>query len=408
MNRFRVISLLLLFSIAFCDIINAQGLKRQVLGSIGGIHNTANLTIHSTFGQPPNAGTVSSTNNFLRQGFQQPFCLNAPKADAFFINDTVQCLTGNSFDFIYTGNADSLTSFNWNFSADATPFSSSLQNPAGISFASVGTKVLWLVVQRGICRDSISFTVEITQGGFQSNVTADDINCSGDASGSVSLNVIGGQSPHTYSWSSGDTIQNIINLSAGLYAVTITDAIGCQIIESIQINEPDAIVISDSTSDESCEGDADGWINVLVSGGITPYAYDWSTGYSTSQLDSIAAGVYLLRVTDGNQCEVLDTINVSVSNINCDKELNIYDVITPNNDGANDFWVVEGIEMYPDNEIVIFNRWGNIVYDTKGYNNDWYGVSNKGEALPSATYYYVIKLNDNQGQEFAGPITVIR
>lgn len=80
--------------------------------------------------------------------------------------------------------------------------------------------------------------------------------------------------------------------------------------------------------------------------------------------------------------------------------LTIYNEITPNGDGKNEFLWIECIENYPDNSITIFNRYGNKVYQTSGYANNWNGIANvpgvvgSGDAIPSGTYYYVLKINN--------------
>ncbi len=74
-----------------------------------------------------------------------------------------------------------------------------------------------------------------------------------------------------------------------------------------------------------------------------------------------------------------------------------YEGISPNGDGYNDYWHVKFIDLYPDNTVKIFNRWGNLVWEASGYDNGsvkWDGTSNKGlttgDVLPAGTYYYVI------------------
>lgn len=87
--------------------------------------------------------------------------------------------------------------------------------------------------------------------------------------------------------------------------------------------------------------------------------------------------------------------------------------ITPNDDGANDNLVFDILlfnpaEDFPDNEIVIFNRWGDIIYEAKPYNNDWNGLNQDGTPIPEGTYYYVLRLNISRGDIIRGDITVIR
>lgn len=79
--------------------------------------------------------------------------------------------------------------------------------------------------------------------------------------------------------------------------------------------------------------------------------------------------------------------------------LTIYNGISPNNDGLNDVFVIEGVELF-NNTLEIYNRWGRIVYDAENYDNTFDGVSNKtvvgtqGEKLPVGTYFYVLKLTE--------------
>jgi gliding motility-associated-like protein len=75
----------------------------------------------------------------------------------------------------------------------------------------------------------------------------------------------------------------------------------------------------------------------------------------------------------------------------------IYNVITPNGDGINDEWFIDGIEKFPDNTVLIFNRWGDKVHSFEHYNNSsqiWKGDNDKGEPLPDGTYYYILTIKD--------------
>jgi gliding motility-associated-like protein len=63
---------------------------------------------------------------------------------------------------------------------------------------------------------------------------------------------------------------------------------------------------------------------------------------------------------------------------------------SPNGDGDNETFVVHGIDAYPNNEIVVYNRWGNIVYKKANYANEWAGDNTVGEALPDGTYFVIL------------------
>ncbi|MCC5654074.1 DUF11 domain-containing protein [Nostoc sp. XA013] len=86
--------------------------------------------------------------------------------------------------------------------------------------------------------------------------------------------------------------------------------------------------------------------------------------------------------------------------------INVFNVVTPNNDGSNEFLYIGGLGCYPDNKVEIFNRWGVVVYETSGYNNNdkaFRGYSegrvtvNKSEGLPDGTYFYILKYKKQDG-----------
>lgn len=86
--------------------------------------------------------------------------------------------------------------------------------------------------------------------------------------------------------------------------------------------------------------------------------------------------------------------------------------ITPNGDGLNETLVFEQLETsreeYPDRELTVFNRWGDIVYKARPYNNDWAGTGRNGKNLPQATYYYILRLNVAEGDIIRGDVTILK
>jgi uncharacterized repeat protein (TIGR01451 family)/gliding motility-associated-like protein len=105
---------------------------------------------------------------------------------------------------------------------------------------------------------------------------------------------------------------------------------------------------------------------------------------------------YEICDSDGDCDQAIVYINV----VN-DEVLFFPEAITPNNDGYNDFFVIEGLELFPDNLLIILNRWGNKVYEANPYNNDWngtnsLGLSPGGEELQEGTYFFILKTNNDQ------------
>ncbi|MNT16173.1 hypothetical protein D3C86_2014760 [compost metagenome] len=80
-------------------------------------------------------------------------------------------------------------------------------------------------------------------------------------------------------------------------------------------------------------------------------------------------------------------------------------VFTPNGDGINDVFKIEGLENYPGSKLLIFNRWGNEVYRSNNYQNDW-----DGSQLEEGVYFYILRLNssDVAKNKFSGYIELIR
>ncbi len=91
-----------------------------------------------------------------------------------------------------------------------------------------------------------------------------------------------------------------------------------------------------------------------------------------------------------------------------------YSQFSTNGDGLNENFTISCIEWFPNNVIQIFNRYGSLVYKKVGYRNDWDGtatvssVSSNGELLPAGTYYYVIKMNDQEDNRMSGWVYLIK
>lgn len=97
-------------------------------------------------------------------------------------------------------------------------------------------------------------------------------------------------------------------------------------------------------------------------------------------------------------CDGFNKCDTAICQITVEDILVIPELFTPNGDGYNDLYVIKGLDKYSNNEIFIFNRWGNVVYNKENYNNSWDGVSNSkyrigNRELPVGVYYYILKYN---------------
>jgi gliding motility-associated-like protein len=126
----------------------------------------------------------------------------------------------------------------------------------------------------------------------------------------------------------------------------------------------------------------------------------WSNGQNAQNITVSASGTYQLIVTDSNGCVDSASIFITNTGITC---IQIGGVFTPNGDGTNDTWEIPGIENYPDATVEIFNRWGQQIFYSNGYNSPWNGTYNN-ERLPTGDYFYIIDLGD--GNPLKGALTI--
>lgn len=150
------------------------------------------------------------------------------------------------------------------------------------------------------------------------------VSACGANDGSATVYVSGGTLPYNYNWSNGGTTVTISGLAGGFYTVLVTDYRGCTVTDAVTVTQPSSISASvDSVKHISCHGGNDGYAEVSGTGGNPPYLYLWSNGMTTSAISNVAAGTYLVTVTDNNSCATV--LNVA---INQPAELNVSTSVT--------------------------------------------------------------------------------
>jgi len=149
---------------------------------------------------------------------------------------------------------------------------------------------------------------------LDASATQVDIDCYGAGDGSIDLTVTGGTAPYAFAWTGPSgftaTTEDIVNLEAGAYGVTVTDSHGCPVpfVNIATITEAAEILVSAMKTDVSCAGDSTGTIDITVTGGVAPYSFAWTgpSGFTatTEDLSDLPAGIYNLDITDANGCMV--------------------------------------------------------------------------------------------------------
>ena len=315
--------------------------------------------------------------------------------------------------------------------------------------------------------------------------------CFGLANGSAQLSAQGGTQPYIFKWQDENTNQNRTGLAAGNYPVTVTDVNHCSAATTVDIAQPQPINIAPAIKQPTCiQNGSDGSIALAVVGGDSVYRYTWSTGAVGDSIVHLAAGSYIVTVTDTKGCEASQTyslnymynftINASPSvtiNLGQNTELSytitgdagsiashiwtpaasltctdctnpvaepntttqykisienqagcratdtvtvyvvpdytifIPNAFTPNGDGKNDYFQIygnlQGVEYI---EAMVFNRWGEKVFESHDYNFQWDGTY-KGVLQEPQVFVYQIKFAFIDGHVEplkAGSVTLLR
>ncbi len=234
--------------------------------------------------------------------------------------------------------------------------------------------------------------------------------CYGFSEGVITSVGNGGTVPYTYKWTNGTWVDNnneIDSLPAGDYHLLISDANNCDIADTIvTISEYARMILKDSTVYKGIVAE----ISMVKPGDLPRYTYTWTDkdGKEVSsdyKADDLITGSYMVNVLDEFYgCEVSDTFNIEIPFV-------IPTLITPNNDGYNDYWKLGDIESYDDIFIEIYNRWGNVVYTYSGsgygYLDQPFDGTFNGSDLPIGAYVYILDLKNGK-EPSHGIVNIVR
>ncbi len=159
------------------------------------------------------------------------------------------------------------------------------------------------VTDTNSCVQTNPFTITQTPVVLSAPLLSTPVSCFGGDNGSVSATAAGGTPPYNYNWMPGNINgQNISNLTAGTYTVTVTDLKGCIFIDDITVTQPTLIILTSDSTNSNCSL-PNGQASVTATGGAGGYLYQWSpSGGTNSIATALLAGTYSVTVTDGNGC----------------------------------------------------------------------------------------------------------
>ena len=163
-------------------------------------------------------------------------------------------------------------------------------------------------------------------------------------SGQIEVEIVGGTAPYTTQWSNGATDLILSDLSVGHYDLTVVDASGCQLDTSIVIEEVIPTQFEGTVQNVTCNGAANGAIDVTVLDGTPGFTFEWDNGMMTEDISGLVAGTYRLKITNGNGCSVWGSYTVEQS-ASLVAELEVIQP-TADEDGEIDLTVSGGVAPY--------------------------------------------------------------
>ena len=369
------------------------------------------VLVSSTFGT---SGVQPVTVTVTENGCVGTFTGNVevyPIPVAGIVPQTQFC-TGLTIAF---GNASSgATAFEWNFGeAGSATNTSSLANPTH-TYATPGTYVVTLVSTAGICSNTTESVFQVFANP-EPFFTAPEAACGAGEVELTAEGVFSGQANVTWNFGAGATPPT----ATGVTVSTVFSGTGSQVV-TVTVSESgctgtysDNVVVY-AQPNAFFTGDPEPPLPL----GATVVFTDQSTGNGgtiTSRiwsLDGVDVGegstwtwvnaqpgdhTITLTITTADGCSDTYTVTYFIT----PEDIVIPNVFTPNNDGLNDRFVIENVQFYR-NELTIFNRWGQPIFEAKDYRNQW-----SGSDVSDGTYYYLLRLTDSS-REFTGHVTVLR
>lgn len=209
------------------------------------------------------------------------------------------------------------------------------------------------------------------------SVDGTNIDCNGANNGTINVTASGGEPPYSYSWNTAiPSISNPTDLSPGTYSVTVEDNNGCTEEISFTVTEPQELQLASNYQFVSCAGENDGNIDLIVSGGLSPFTYFWSNGSTDQDQIDLIAGTYGVTVVDANGCQ------------------ESYEVILNEPDAIRIEFVITDVACFGDSNGSIS---ASIAGGVGPYAIDWEAGSSNNEIIGLSAGVYPVQITDANG-----------
>ncbi|MFA6923579.1 MAG: gliding motility-associated C-terminal domain-containing protein [Bacteroidales bacterium] len=276
------------------------------------------------------------------------------------------------------------------------------QSAGSITVSPTANTTYFVTATDTICGCTSRDSVVISVVGWQLAVgSSKSAICNGE---SVTLTANGGVS---YTWSGGLGAGSTVVVSPNVnttYTVTGTDSAGCSGTASASVAVFSSQFSVFSFKSNLCNGES---AVLTASGGVN---YAWSGGQSAESItvSPVANTVYRVTVTDS--CSYSQTLQTEIKVKECKTNLEVPNVVTPNEDNINDVFRVNYTGEFESFSVKIFNRWGVKMFESKNINFTWDARTNSGYVILDGTYYYIISATGKDGKEWEmhGAVTIIR
>jgi len=255
---------------------------------------------------------------------------------------------------------------------------------------------------------------------LSSNLSSVYVPCHDACVGKADVNPMGGTSPYSFIWSDGQITNPAVDLCDGFYYITITDINQCVKLDTVEVIDSAQFITIFTTLDGKLidldtiyEGESVQIETTYLGKG---YNYSWEppTGLNNPNISNPIASpkittTYVVTIVDQYGCLWTDTITLIILDVFCDEPyIFIPNAFTPNGDNKNDFLFLRSNMIY-DFSLKIFNRWGELIFETSDLNKGWDGTY-KGKNCPPGVFVFYLDVVCHNKQIFKkkGNITLIR